>query len=212
MARRKLLKIDEFEHRSGVVVYIFLAPDNTFVTNEILGTTLHDDTADRLKSKATRYLNESYELSFTPVIEIKKLRPFAAEISELQGGFVGFNARRFYYAVNIADNFFWLSWELATSRGLSTSFASRWHPGGYSGKITKDNFILPIQAGGYHYLPYSEEVWSGVMRLANIIRVANERLDEILNAEDGGIQRLSLAGELIKQALLGSGENSEEED
>jgi hypothetical protein len=207
MGRRTRKEIDRMKHTdSGIIIIFYLEPDNTFSTSELFGQTLRHNVYDELRREAWKFVAENFKLNFYPIIEIKKIQPFAAND---RMPFIGFNASRFFYATNPQGQMFVVSWNwIADPKKINSmdlvGYSKMWTPGGWSYYNAGREFKPPIKVNDeYTYLPYSEDTWNGVVNLLDTIKKVRERLEELLGSADAGLETFRLAGQQLARLLPG---------
>jgi len=182
MGRRRVNKlIDEYNHRdSGLTVGIYLTPDNTFESDQVLGKTFTDSSANGLKTMVSQYLKENYCLVYEPIIQVYLDTGFASYGNDSD---IRLRFKRFAYASNEMGELFELPW-MYFEEG-KTDLARQWRPSGVSGARPADNFDVPGTYGNYTYIQYTDKAWVSLNAMQSKLRHIREHAEEIF--EDAGM-------------------------
>lgn len=199
MAKKR--RVDTFHHKTGVVE-LFLNNDNNFYAY-VAGRTITKPSMSELKAEVHRVLEASTELTWRLVIEIKEFEPFGTT----DENHIGFSLERF--AVGLAPNEVWmmLRWydfmyPDAEHSGFMQYHYSHdpvsrevWDTGLERFKRSRrddhraDFSLLPLHKELSHYLPYDEELWTGLSVLQKGIADMKKKLDGIIRS-DAGLNKL----------------------
>lgn len=204
MAQMRGRVVGEATHTvAGVKVEIRLYKKDLIFFAEYAGEFFTDQDAKKLKARVWAYIEETFNLEWIPVIQVAETQPFCHHISA-HAEYMGIVIDRFYYAYTQGGRLrkapFYLI-ECAEDPGKEAGEAWTWRDGG--------KFAPPCEAGRHlvqdakrvFYLPYSIEVWTGLLELIKTLARAKQRLHEIVGATEVGMEQLAAVGAQILKML-----------
>lgn len=190
MARRKGAKIAKIEHGdTGIVVDLRLQKSTMTFYAEYGARSFSSKDGDEVRKQVLAAIEQDVEIELHSIIEVEVEvpRPSWYEKRE-KGGFV-ISVDRFLYTK--LGRFRQLEWKRRDTENLILHL-EKWTPHAYKGK--PEDFAPPLTFEGTHeiiyYLPYSEAVWEGLLRIVKAANDLRSQLSGVL-AGEGAIQFLT---------------------
>jgi hypothetical protein len=200
MTRRVNKLVDEYFHpESGMRVGIYLTPENTFVSDALLGGTIEDATAAGLKSKLLKFMDDNFTLKFVPVIVVELPE---TTFRNPEHTALSIKTTRLLLARNAQGKFFYADWRDKDETDVVKMKRARnyWRRG-----LEGEEFNLPLKIGDECIIPYTENSWSALMELHGLIKQARAKLDDMLSSKNV-IDRLESAGNTLKLLAENTGD------
>ena len=154
--------------------------------------------ARSIKSQTLAWLSNNITFDWHPIIAVDETRPFMESNTSPTRGFVGFSLSRFYWTRRQDGRVFKKEWNYGNKSNLDG--ASLWYA------IEIDDNGFPVH-DSTHYMPYSDELWEGLLGLIGKIQELKLNLSNFLSSDEG-VSRLSEIGMSSIKSLF-SGEDDE---
>lgn len=199
--------VGEVKHAvSGIKVEIRLYKKELLFYADYAGTRFQNTDSKALNRQVLEYINQTYSLTWIPAIQVKETTPFA-EQHHTQADYMGLAISRFYYAYTANR---WLrqeNWNYynlpSTDKTKVTGRAWTWMPPRYGDKPFEPpcEWVKTHDVQNIYYLPYSDEVWEGLLEMIRTLARAKLRLREIVGGSEAGMEQLAAVGAEIMKAL-----------
>jgi len=195
-------RVDWIIHdRTGVKVALRLSKTTMTFQAEYAGKTYTSKDGKELKEQILDFIEESHQLTFYPLILVTMSKPYRTSDTDLRGHLT-LDAERFYFSKE--GELRKLAWEHHESGHVHK--LRLFQPRDFQGKASE--FALPYTyrsdySYGNHsyYLPYSQEVWEGLKKIAQTIQKAESDLNTLL-ADAQVITSLTMIAMGTKHPLL----------
>lgn len=211
MARgKKERKVDTLRHKSGATVDIYFDPNTdgshalTF-SAQVGDQRFRNASAEVLRQEIHKYLNENTAATWYPAIVVSEVAPF----SPGRAAFVGIEVDRVYLTCNNGtvrelnwddynreeDSFGFRPGESIDSFRLSRARQS-WR----GIKSLPDDLPHTSKSSDKEttVVPYTEELYAGLLEIDNGVRRLRERLRTLLKTDEGRSQVASVGASLLK--------------
>ena len=198
MARvAKAQHIEDFRFdRLGVKVSLCFDKNRADFCFELGGTTFRAPSIAELRRLAHDQILATYDLTWLPIIEVKRLNPFANKSRT----FVGFNLDRFWIAKKNNGDWVDHQWEeLEEGQPIPDPEVARRDWISNSHYFAASTFKLDTLQADYrgdadsYHLAYSDAVWDNLQRIVDQIEVLRDRLNALLTTPEG-LARLEAPG------------------
>jgi hypothetical protein len=177
--RRTHKKVDELYHRdTNTTVDLYLTPDNEFYARLGKDDVFLEYSIDALKSAVYKFLSESIQLNFKPIISVEHYTP-SFPLGKLSAR-VGIKIERFWYAQTDKFVIYKLPWERYTETqniSVNLHIAERT----YSRKFSHERLVPFCIDGDTYYYPYDESLWTTFIAIKNTIKQENKELADLLS-------------------------------
>lgn len=193
---KKPKKVSVIRHPCGISVDVLMDQNSLeFSANPIEGIYFKEKSADVLRSKVWKYLDENIQLVWTPVISVTETTPFATN----DYAFIGLEVDRFYVGKSNSGELRSLRWcDFDDTDKLERIRMSQKFYGFSEIKFPQHGDAM--RDSQVHYLAYTESLWAAVNKIREGIAKLKQQFRETIGS-DAGIKRLESFGSKIQNLL-----------